>query len=63
IEDTDRPGDYEALNDIIREDTGADLITHGPDLLATGMITTWNPKAKRIRRSAFGELLAARIEA
>ena len=63
IEDTDRPGDYEALNDIIREDTGADLITHGPDLLATGMITTWSPKAKRIRRSAFGELLATRIEA
>lgn len=62
IEDTKDPGDYEALNDIIREETGSDLVTHGPDLLATGLITTWNPKTKRIRRSAFGELLAARID-
>ncbi|MCP1169387.1 hypothetical protein [Limimaricola litoreus] len=61
IEDTKDPGDYEALNDIIREETGADLVTHGPDLLATGLITTWNPKTKRIRRSDFGELIASRL--
>lgn len=61
VEKTERPGDYEALNDLIREETGADLITHGPDLVATGMITTWNPKAWRIRRSAFGDLLASKV--
>ncbi len=61
LEDTADPGDYEALNDIIREETGDDLVTHGPDLLATGLITTWHPKTKRIRRSDFGELLAARM--
>lgn len=61
IEDTSDPGDYEALNDLIREETGSDLVTHGPDLLASGLIMTWNAKARRIRRSAFGELVASRI--
>lgn len=62
IDDTSDPGEYDTLNDFMREDTGADLVTLGPDLLAMGVVATWNPKAKRIRRSAFGELLVSHIE-
>ena len=62
VEDTADAGDYDALDDMIRETTGADLITHGPDLVATGLVTTFNPKAKRVRRSALGDLLAKQIE-
>ena len=62
VEDTDDAGDYDALDDMIREATGADLITHGPDLVATGLVTILNPKSKRVRRSALGDLLAKQIE-
>ena len=56
------PGDYDALDDMIRELTGADLITHGPDMVATGMLTSWTSWNKRIRRSALGDLIARMLE-
>ena len=62
VENIDDAGDYDALDDMIRETIGGDLITHGPDLVATGLVTTFNAKTKRVRRSAFGDLLAKQIE-
>ena len=62
VENIADAGDYDALDDMIRETIGGDLITHGPDLLATSLVTTFSPKTKRVRRSAFGDLLAKQIE-
>ncbi|KOF13186.1 hypothetical protein AC244_32095 [Ensifer adhaerens] len=58
IEEVTNPGDYDAINDLIRDMTGADIVSIGPDLLATGLIAGWNHKARSIRRSALGELVA-----
>ena len=62
VENIADAGDYDALDDMIRETIGGDLITHGPDLFATGLVTTFIPKTKRIRRSALGDFLAKQIE-
>ena len=40
-----------------REETGTDLVTLGPDLVATGLLSDWSAAARRIRLSAFGRLL------
>lgn len=58
IEEVTNPSDYDAINDLIRDMTGADIVSIGPDLLATGLIAGWNHKARSIRRSALGELVA-----
>lgn len=49
--------DYDTFNDLVRGETGKDLISVGPDLLAMGLISTWNHNEGRIRRSALGALL------
>lgn len=54
--------DYEAFNDLMREDFGFDLVDIGPDLLASGLVATWDPEHGQIRRSALGNLVAKRIE-
>ena len=54
--------DYRALYDLISESLGIDLVTIGPDLLAMGLISGWNHSARRIRRSALGDLIVKRIE-
>ncbi|MEA5160990.1 hypothetical protein U5903_09430 [Cereibacter johrii] len=60
IEDQHTPGDYEALDDLLRTGLGTDLVTLGPDLLALGLIAGWNPARQRIRRSALGDLVVQR---
>lgn len=55
-------GGYEALNDLMREDFGFDLVDVGPDLIASGLIASWDPESGHIRRSALGNLVARRIE-
>jgi hypothetical protein len=54
--------DYDAGNELMREHIGSDLVDIGPDLLATGLVTSWNPKSRHIRRSALGNLVAKWIE-
>jgi len=54
--------DYEAFNDLMREDLGFDLVDVGPDLLASGLVATWDPEHGHIRRSALGNLVAKRVE-
>lgn len=49
--------DYETLNDLVRDETGKDLESVGPDLLAMGLISAWNHQEGRIRRSSLGSLL------
>jgi hypothetical protein len=56
--ETAEDDDYDALDDLIRGETHHDLITLGPDLVATGLVLGWNPKSRRIRRSAFGDFVA-----
>ncbi|MFC0810339.1 hypothetical protein ACFHWW_33710, partial [Ensifer sp. P24N7] len=55
-------GDYETLDDLMREDTGCELVDIGPDLRATGLVTSWNPKTGHIRRSALGDFIRKLIE-
>lgn len=62
IEETTSMGDYEALDDMLRETFGADLISLGPDLSATGLITTWAPKTGRISKSALGHLVTRMLD-
>jgi hypothetical protein len=56
--ESSRKEDYETINDFLVEACGKDLLTLGPDLQATGLISGWNPKTFRIRRSELGTLLA-----
>jgi hypothetical protein len=49
--------DYSTFNELVRDETGKDLISIGPDLLAMGLISAWNPREGRIRQSALGLLL------
>jgi hypothetical protein len=46
----------------MREDLGFDLVDVGPDLLASGLVATWDPEHGHIRRSALGNLVAKRVE-
>jgi hypothetical protein len=54
--------DYATLDQLVLENVGSDLLTIGPDLLAMGLASEWNPKARRLRRSALGGLIALQIE-
>ncbi|AXS40979.1 ATP-binding protein [Breoghania sp. L-A4] len=54
--------DYQALDELMCEEIGQDLETIGPDLLAIGLVVDWNAKARRIRRSALGDLIAQTLE-
>lgn len=49
--------DYETFDQLVLDETGKDLVTVGPDLLAMGLISAWKPQEGRIRRSALGTLL------
>ncbi|NKM65664.1 hypothetical protein GFL58_32760 [Rhizobium leguminosarum bv. viciae] len=62
IEEVRNPGDYDAINELVRDMTGADIVSIGPDLLATGLIAGWNHKARSIRRSALGELVVKALQ-
>ena len=55
-------GGYEALNELMREDLGFDLVDIGPDLVACGLIASWEPESGHVRRSALGNRVARRIE-
>ncbi len=54
--------DYKTCNDLMREQTGHDLVDVGPDLISTGLVTGWKPKSAQIRYSALGALVASKIE-
>ena len=54
IEDADDPEMYSFVNELVREQTGNDLLTLGPDLVATGLLANWSARRQRIRVSAFG---------
>jgi hypothetical protein len=49
--------DYSTFNELVQDETGKDLISVGPDLIAMGLISVWNPQDGRIRRSELGSLL------
>jgi hypothetical protein len=57
IEETDRPADYNAMNELIRDAVGADLSSIGDDLVALGLISGWSHAAQRIRRAPLGNLI------
>lgn len=54
--------DYETFNELVIDETGKDLVSVGPDLRAMGLISTWNSKDGRIRRSALGNFLCRLVE-
>jgi len=62
IEETHIADDYLAMNELLRENIGQDLSGIGPDMLAMGLISGWNPTAYHVRRSALGALIVALIE-
>lgn len=62
ILDMDDGGDFETMDKLMCEYVGLDLVTIGPDLLATGLVSEWKPKQGRIRKSALGDLLCHLIE-
>lgn len=62
VDEVRKRDDYQAMDELIRESHGPDLLTIGPDLVAMGLISGWNHAAHRIRRSALGNLIAERIE-
>jgi hypothetical protein len=62
IDDDTRGDDYATLDLLIQENVGCDLLTIGPDLIAMGLASEWNPKTQRLRRSALGGLIALQIE-
>jgi hypothetical protein len=59
ILETSSGEDYSFINELLVKECKADLTTIGPDLQAVGLISGWNPKAYRIRRSELGDLVAA----
>jgi hypothetical protein len=48
---------------MVKQASGKDLTTIGPDLRAIGLIAGWNPSKHRIRLSALGELLSRQVKA
>lgn len=56
IEDTEDAETYDVINDLLREETGKDIITLGPDLVATGLVAVWSARSHRIRVSALGRM-------
>ena len=54
IEDADDSETYSFVNELVREQTGKDLLTLGPDLVATGLLANWSARRQRIRVSALG---------
>jgi hypothetical protein len=55
-------GDATAFNELMKEHTGADVADIGPDLLATGLVSTWNRTTGSMRMSALGHWLRRRID-
>ena len=53
--------DYHLLDELIREEAGADLATLGPDLFAIGLLSKWNPKRYVIQASALGRYGASQL--
>jgi hypothetical protein len=62
IEEPKSAGDYLAMDDLIRESIGQDLLSIGPDLVAMGLVSRWSPKTHRIRLSALAELIVKRMQ-
>jgi len=50
IEEAKKRDDYVAIDELLRETVGTDLVTIGPDLVAMGLISRWNSKTYSIRR-------------
>ena len=57
IEDTEDAETYDVINDLLREETGKDIITLGPDLVATGLVAVLSARSHRIRVSALGRMV------
>ena len=57
IEDAADPETFSAIEELLREEVGKDLVTIGPDLVATGLVADCTPKRQRIRCSALGEFI------
>lgn len=57
IEDTEEAETYDVINDLLREETGKDIITLGPDLVATGLLAAWSARSHRIQVSALGRMV------
>ena len=51
------PQDYDAVNDLLRKQVGADLETLAPDLLAMGLLRRWLHNIKIIETSSLGRLV------
>lgn len=58
----DDGGDYETLNELMIEEIGQDLVSIGPDLIATGLVSEWRPKAGRVRSSALGQFISTHLQ-
>ncbi len=54
--------DFDFINELVREETGEDIISVGPDLLAMGLLSDWRPQERRIRRSALGDLISRMMQ-
>ncbi|MFV3078142.1 hypothetical protein, partial [Niveispirillum fermenti] len=54
--------DFDFINELVREETGEDMISVGPDLLAMGLLSDWRPRERRIRRSALGDLISRMMQ-
>jgi hypothetical protein len=58
VEADTSPEDYQAMNELIRDAVGADLVDIGPDLVAMGRVGRRSHDTHRIERSPLGELIA-----
>lgn len=60
--DMDDGDDQETFNELLRGETGVDLVDVGPDLLATGLASYSKSKGGRLGRSALGDFLSRQID-
>ena len=52
-------GDFATKNELLKECTGADFESLGPDLLATGLVARSYDKKTQYRLTALGQLIVA----
>ncbi|MFQ6551895.1 hypothetical protein AAD018_006050 [Aestuariibius insulae] len=55
-------GDFNTKNDILRENTGTDFESIGPDLQATGLVARSHDRKIQYRLTALGQLIAASVD-
>ena len=57
LDASQRPQDYDALDQLLHGEVKDDLVTLAPDLFAMGLLRAWSPSNKTVKTSALGRLV------